>query len=153
MSRFLLAQAPRHLPPWLILGVRSISDHLIRMHRQTTRYRTQADVPLWTGSARIFSSSRIDQLGLVAFPYFPGEQAKHPDPTPTKQNGAQRWAKPLLHISRFGRGVDAQSARMTTETRNNKRSPNKAMVPTPVNVTVPVYARPAPFTSMAHLRR
>jgi hypothetical protein len=34
-----------------------------------------------------------------------------------------------------------------------KNKPNKAMVPTPVNVTVPAYAGPAPFTSVAHLGR
>jgi hypothetical protein len=32
-----------------------------------------------------------------------------------------------------------------------KNEPNKAMVPTPVNVTVPANAGPAPFTSVAHL--
>ena len=34
-----------------------------------------------------------------------------------------------------------------------KTEPNNAMVPTPVNVTVPANAGPAPFTSVAHLWR
>ncbi len=34
-----------------------------------------------------------------------------------------------------------------------KIRPNHAMEPTPVNVTVPAYARTAPFTSVAHLGR
>ncbi len=34
-----------------------------------------------------------------------------------------------------------------------KKSPNNAMEPTPVNVTVPANAGPAPFTSAAHLER
>jgi hypothetical protein len=123
------------------------------MHRQTTRYRTLADVALWTGSARIFAGDRIDQLGLEASPYSPGEQTRRPDPTPTKQFRAVRLTNSFLRISEFGRGVDAGSARMTTESRMIKQSPNKAMVPTPVNVTVPAYAGPAPFTSAAHLHR
>ena len=123
------------------------------MHRQTTRYRTLAGVARQTGSARIFSSLRIDYLGLVTFPHSPGEQVERHEPTPTKQSDARRLATRLLRISRFGLGVDAQSARMATETRNNKRSPNNAMEPTPVNVTIPAYAGVAPFTSAAHLGR
>ena len=34
-----------------------------------------------------------------------------------------------------------------------KNEPNKAMEPTPVNVTVLAYARTAPLTSVAHLGR
>ena len=34
-----------------------------------------------------------------------------------------------------------------------KTEPNNAMEPIPVNVTVRAYARPAPFTFMAHLGR
>ena len=153
MSRSLLAQGSRHLPPWLILGVRSISSHFIEMHRQMNRYRTVADAALLAGSARIFAGSRIDWLGLAAFPCSPGEQTRRSDPTPTKQIGAGRLANSLLHISHFGRGVDARLAQMTTESRTITRSPNKAMVPTPVNVTIPADARIAPFTSAAHLDR
>jgi hypothetical protein len=153
MSRFLLTQAPRHLPPWLIFGVRSISIHVKEMHRQTTRYRSPAGVAQWTGSARIFAGRRIDQLGLAAFPCPPGEPTRRPDPSPTKPIRAGRLANSFLRISEFGCGVDAQSARVTTESRMITRSPNKAMEPTPVNVTVPAYAGPAPFTSVAHLHR
>jgi hypothetical protein len=153
MSRFLLTQAPRHLPPWLILGVRSISSHLIEMHRQTKRYRSPAGVVQWPDSPRIFAGRRIDQLGLATSPCSPGEQAKRLDPTPTKQIGAGRWANSFLRISGFGCGIDAQSARMTTESQMITRSPNKTMVPTPVSVTVPAYAGPAPLTSAAHLHR
>ena len=153
MSRFRLTPDPRHLPPWHIFIVRSISSRLIEMHRQTTRYRSLADVAWWSGSARIFASSRIDQLGLDSFPWWSSEQAKRPDPTPTKQAGAPGFPNGDLRIRRFGHGVDAQSAPITAESRMITRSPNKAMVPTPVNVTVPAYAGPAPFTSVAHLRR
>ena len=123
------------------------------MHRQTTCYRSLAGVEWWTDSARIFAGDRIDQLGLEASPCFPGEQMERPEPTPTKQNGARKLMTRLLCISRFGRGVDTQSAPMTTESRNIKRSPNNAMEPTPVNVTIPANAGLAPFTSVAHLRR
>jgi hypothetical protein len=84
------------------------------MHLQTTRYRTLADVALWTGSARIFAGDRIDWLGLVASPCSSKEQTKRPDPTPTKQFGAGRLTNSFLRISEFGRGVDARLARMTT---------------------------------------
>ena len=153
LSRIMLAHAPRQVSVSLILGVRSISNRFIEMHQQTKRYRTVADVALLAGSARIFADDRIDWLGLVTFPCSPGKQARRPDPTPTKQIGAGRLANSLLRISRFGCGVDARSARKTTESRTITRSPNKAMVPTPVNVTIPAYAGPAPFTSVAHLRR
>ena len=153
LSRIVLSHAPRQASASLILGVRSISNHFIKMHRRTTRYRTLADVALLAGSARIFAGNRTDWIGLAAFPRSPGEQTRRPDPTPTKQIGAGRLANSLLRISRFGCGVDARSARKTTESRTITRSPNKAMVPTPVNVTVPAYAGPAPFTSAAHLER
>lgn len=35
----------------------------------------------------------------------------------------------------------------------NETEPNKAVEPTPVNVTFPAYAGTAPFTSAAHLER
>jgi hypothetical protein len=44
----------------------------------------------------------------------------------------------------------AWAANMTSEM---KSEPNNAMEPTPVNVTVPANAGPAPFTSAAHLGR
>jgi hypothetical protein len=153
MSRSLLTQGSRHLPPRLIFDVRSISSHFIEMHRQTTRYRSPAGAMWWTGSARIFAGHRIDSLGLEASPCSPEEQTRRPGPTPTKQLGAGHLANSFLRISGFGRGVDAQSARMKTESRTITRSPNKAVEPTPVNVTVPAYAGPAPFTSVAHLHR
>jgi len=34
-----------------------------------------------------------------------------------------------------------------------KTEPNKAMEPTPANVTIPAYAGLAPFASVAHLGR
>jgi hypothetical protein len=123
------------------------------MHRQTTRYQSPSGVAPLAVLPRIFAGSRIDLVGLAASPCPPGEQTRRPDPTPTKQIGAGRLANSFLRISRFGCGVDAQSARMTTESRTITRSPNKAMVPTPVNVTIPAYAGPAPLTSAAHLRR
>ena len=123
------------------------------MHRQTKRYRTLAGVALWTGSARIFTGYRIDQLGLGAFPYSPREQTKRPDPTQAKQDGDRRLAKDVLRISRFGRGVDARSARTTFESKMITRSPNKAMEPTRPNVTDRAGARSAPFGRAAHLRR
>ena len=153
MSRFRLAPDPRHLPPWHIFIVRSISNRFIEMHRQTTRYQTLAGVAQWTGSARIFSGYRIDQLGLATSPCSPGEQTRRCDPTPMKQPGALGFPNGGLRISRSGHGVDAQSAPMTAESRTITRSPTTAMVPPPVNVTVPAYAGPAPFTSVAHLRR
>jgi hypothetical protein len=153
LSRIVLTHAPRQASVSLILDVRSISNHLIRMQRQTKRYRSPAGAARLAGLARIFAGYRIDWLGLEARPCFPGEQAARPEPTPAKQNEAPRLATHLLRISRFGRGVDAQSAPMTTESRNNNRSPNKAMEPTPVNVTFPASAGNAPFTSAAHLLR
>jgi hypothetical protein len=153
MSRFRLTPESRHLPPWHIFIVRSISRHFIKMHRQTTRYRSPAGVAQWTGSARIFAGRRVDWLGLVASPCSPGEQTRRPDPMPTKPIRAGSLSNGFLRISEFGCGVDARAARKTTESRMITRSPNKAMVPTPVNVTVPAYAGPAPFTSVAHLRR
>ena len=153
MSRSLLTQGSRHLPARLIFDVRSISSRFIEMHRQTTCYRSPAGVAQWTGSARIFASHRIDQIGLAASPFSTGEQTRHPDPTPTKQIGVGRLANSFLRISGFGRCFDARSALMTSESRKNKQSPNKAMEPTPVNVTFPACAGTAPFTSVAHLRR
>jgi hypothetical protein len=153
MSRFRLAPDPRHLPPWHIFIVRSISSRFIEMHRQTTRYRSPAGVAQRTGSACIFTGHRIDSLGLEASPCSPGEQTRRPDPAPTKQIRAASLSNSSLRISEFGCRVDARSARLTTKSRNNKRSPNKAMEPTPVNVTFPAYAGTAPFTSVAHLRR
>jgi len=123
------------------------------MHRQTTRYRSLADAALWTGSARIFSSSRIDQFGLAASLYLTEEQTKRRDPTPTKQNGAQRLSNSLLRISRFGCGVDARSARTMSEYKMITRSPNKAMEPTRILVTDRAGARSAPSIRAAHLRR
>jgi hypothetical protein len=123
------------------------------MHRQTTRYQTSADAALLAGSVRIFSGYRIDWLGLGAFPRSPGEQTRRLDPTPTKQIRAASPSNSFLRISEFGCGVDARSARWTTESRTITRSPNKAMVPTPVNVTIPADAGIAPFTSVAHLER
>jgi hypothetical protein len=148
-----LAHAPRQASVSLILGVRSISIHFIEMHWQTTRYRSPAGMAWWTDSARIFAGYRIDQLGLARSPCSPGEQTRRPDPTRTKQFGAGRLANSFLDISEFDCGVDGQSARRTTESRTITRSPNKAMVPTPVNVTFPAYAGLAPFTSVAHLHR
>ena len=83
------------------------------MHRQTTRYRSPAGVAQWTGTARIFAGYRIDQLGLVASLYLPGERTRRPDPTPTEQFGADEFANSFLRISGFGCGVDARSAPMT----------------------------------------
>ena len=123
------------------------------MHRQTIRYRTQAGVALWSGSARIFSSSRIDWPGLGSPLYRPEKQIERHDPTPAKQPGIASGRKGLLRISGFGRGVDARSVRRTTESRMITRSPNKAMVPTPVSVTIPAQAGIAPATSAAHLAR
>jgi hypothetical protein len=123
------------------------------MHRQTTRYRTLADVALWTGSARIFAGDRIDQLGLEASPYSPGEQTRHPNPMPTEQFGAGSASNSFLRISGFGRCFDARSARMTSEFRKNKQSPNQAMEPTRPNVTDRAFARSAPFGRAAHLHR
>jgi hypothetical protein len=153
MAQFVLTHALCHLPPWLTLSVRSISSRFIKMHWQTTRYRSPAGVAQWTGSARIFAGSRIGWLGLAASPCSPGEQPRRPGPTPAGQFGAACLSNSFLRISEFGRGVDEQSARMTTESRIITRSPNKAMVPTPVNVTIPAYAGLAPFTSAAHLHR
>ena len=118
-----------------------------------TRYRAPAGAAFWTGSARIFAGDGIDRLGLGAFPFWPGEQGRRPDPTPMKQFRAVRLPPSLLRIGQFGRGVEAQSAQTTIESRHNNQSPNKAMEPTPVNVTVPANAGPAPFTSAAHLGR
>jgi hypothetical protein len=123
------------------------------MHWQTTRYRSPAGVAQWTGSARIFTGGRIDSLGLAASPCSPGEQTKRRDPSPTKQIGAGRLTNSLLRISEFWCGVDARSAQGTTESRTITRSPNKAMVPTPVNVTDRAFARSAPFGRAAHLHR
>ena len=56
------------------------------------------------------------------------------------------------HVSRVARSflAPAQQLRLPmVETI----SPNKAMEPTPVNVTIPANAGLAPFTSVAHLRR
>jgi hypothetical protein len=153
LSRIVLAHAPRQASVSLILGVRSILIHFIEMHRQTTRYQTLADAAFWTGSARIFAGIRIDWLGLVASPCSPGEQTRRPDPMPARQIGAGRVPDSLLRISEVRRGVDARSTHTTTESRTITRSPNKAMVPTPVNVTILADARIAPFTSVAHLRR
>ena len=153
LSRIVLTHAPRQATGSLIFDVRSISSRFIKMHRQTTRYRSPAGEAQWTGSARIFASRRIDWLGLVASPCSPGEQTGRPDPTPTKQIGAGSRSNSFLRISGFGCGVDAQSARMTSEFRKNTQSPNKAMVPTPVSVTILAGARIAPLTSAAHLHR
>jgi hypothetical protein len=148
-----LAHALRQVSVSLIFDVRSISSRFIIMHRQMKRYRTLADAALSAGSARISAGRRIDWPGLAASPCSPGEQARRPDPMPTKPIGAGSLSNGFLRISEFGCGVDARSARKTTESRMITRSPNKAMVPTPVNVTVPAYAGPAPFTSVAHLHR
>jgi hypothetical protein len=153
LSQIVLTHALRQVSVSLILDVRSISSRFIEMHWQTTRYRSPADAVLWAGSARIFASGRIDGLGLAASPCSPREQTRRPDPTPTKQFGAGRLTNSFLRISEFGCRVDARSARLTTESRTITRSPNKAMVPTPVSVTVPAYAGPAPLTSVAHLHR
>ena len=107
----------------------------------------------WAGSARIFAGSRIDCLGLAASTRSLGEQTKRPDPTPMEQIGVASLSNSFLRISGFERGVDAQSARMTNESRMITRSPNKAMVPTPASVTILADARIAPLTSAAHLRR
>ena len=149
----MLAHALRQVSVSHIFIVRSISNRFKEMHRQTKRYRTSADAALLAGSVRIFAGDRIDWLGLAASPFSPGEQTRRPDPTPTKQIGAGKLANSLLRISEFGCGVDARSARLTTESRIITRSPNKAMVPTPVNVTLLANARIAPFTSVAHLDR
>jgi hypothetical protein len=153
LSRIVLTHAPRQASVSLIFDVRSISSRFIKMHWQTTRYRSPASVAQWTGSARIFAGSQIDWLGLAASPCSLGEQPRRPDPTPTGQFGAACLSNTFLRISRFGRCFDARSARTTTESRIITRSPNKAMVPTPVNVTIPAYAGLAPFTSVAHLHR
>jgi hypothetical protein len=153
LSQFVLSHALRQASVSLILGVRSISSRFIEMHWQTTRYRTLAHAASWTGSARIFAGRRIDWLGLVASPCSPGEQARRRDPSPPEQTRVSRLANSFLRISEFGCGVDARSARMTTESRMINQSPNKAMVPTPVNVTILADARIAPFTSVAHLHR
>jgi hypothetical protein len=153
LSQVVLTHALRQVSVSLIFDVRSISSRFIEMHRQTKRYRSQAGAARWTGSARIFAGHLIDSLGLAASPCSPGEQPRRPDPTPTKQIGADLLSNSSLRISEIGCGVDGQSARRTTESRTITRSPNKAMVPTPVNVTVPAYAGPAPFTSAAHLHR
>jgi hypothetical protein len=153
LSRIVLTHAPRQASVSLILDVRSISNRFIEMHRQTKRYRTLADATLSAGSAGIFAGNRIDWLGLATFPCSPGEQTRRPDPTPTEQVRADKLTNSLLRISEFRCGVDARSARLTTKSRMITRSPNKAMVPTPVNVTVLADARTAPFTSVAHLDR
>ena len=123
------------------------------MHRQTTRYRTLTGGALWTGSVRIFAGERIDQLGLVASPYFPGEQIDRRDPMPTKPNETRRLASGHLRISRSGRGIDARSAWTTSEYKMITRSPNKAMEPMRMLVTDRAGARSAPIIRMAHLRR
>ncbi len=153
MSRAVLTHAPRHLPPWLILAVRSIPAILMKRHRQANRYRTQADDTWLAVPPRIFSSYRIGQLGLATCLYFPREQIRRPDPRPTKQSGAVSGPKGFLRISRFGRGVYAQSARSTAESTMITRSPNKAMEPTRPNVTDRAGARSAPFGRAAHLHR
>ncbi len=153
LSQFVLSHALRQASVSLILGVRSISIHLIKMHRQTKRYRTMADAALLAGSARIFAGDRIDWPGLATFPFSPREQTKRPDPTLTKQIGVGRAANSLSRISRFRRGVEAQSARMTTESGNNKQSPNKAMERSRILVTDRAGARSAPSIRLAHLRR
>jgi hypothetical protein len=148
-----LTHALRQASVSLIFDVRSIRAISMKRHRQTNRYRTQADDTWLAVPPRIFSSYRIGQLGLATCLYFPREQIRRPDPRPTKQSGAVIGPKGFLRISRFGRGVYAQSARSTAESTMITRSPNKAMVPTPVSVTILADARIAPLTSAAHLHR
>ena len=116
-------------------------------------YRAQAGVAWLIVLPRIFSRSRIDQRGLAECLYLPGGQIGRRDPRPAKQPGVGSGRKGCLRISRFGRGVDAQSAQMTTETEMITRSPNKAMEPTRILVTDRAAARSAPSIRAAHLRR
>ncbi len=153
MSRFLLRRKSRHLPPWLTFDVRSIRSSLMKRHRQMILYRALARVALWTGSARIFSSLRIDWLGLAAFPYLVGEQTRGRDPTPPKQFRAVRRSNGFSRIIRFVRGVDTLSPRITTESRNIKRAPNNAIERSRILVTDRAIARSAPSIRLAHLGR
>jgi hypothetical protein len=149
----MLAHAPRQVSVSLILDVRSIRSILMKRHRQTKDYRSPADVAWFTVPPRIFSSSRIDRPGLVSFSYSPRERMRRPDPTPTQQFRVARGPKAFLRIIRFSRGVDARSARMTTESRMITRSPNKAMERSRLLVTDHAIACSAPSSRLAHLRR
>jgi len=123
------------------------------MHRQTKYYRCLADAAPCAVLPRIFSSYRIDHLGLAACLYFPREQARRPDPWPAKQSRVASGPKGFLRISMFGRGVDAQSAPMTTEPETITRSPNHAMERSRLLVTDRAIARSAPSSRLAHLGR
>jgi hypothetical protein len=153
LSQIVLSHAPRQASGSLILDVRSIRAISMKRHRQTKDYRAQVGVAWFTVPPRIFSSCRIDQLGLATCLYLPREQIRRPDPRPTKQSGAVSGPKGFLRISRFGRGLDARSAQMATESRRMTRSPNNAMERSRILVTVRAYARPAPSIRLAHLGR
>ncbi len=153
LSQFVLTHAPRQASVSLIFDVRSIRAILMKRQRQAKDYQAQAALAWFTVPPRIFSSYRIDQLGLATCLYSPSEQIRRPDPRPTKQSGAVSGPKGFLRISRFGRGVYAQSARSTAESNMITRSPNKAMEPTRPNVTDRAGARSAPFGRAAHLHR
>jgi hypothetical protein len=153
LSQFVLTHALRQASVSLIFDVRSIRSTLMKRHWQTKGYRTPADVVLLAVPPRIFSSSRIDRLGFVSFPWWSREQTRRPDPTPTNQPGAASGPKGVLRISRFGCGAYAQSAQMTTELETITRSPNKAMERSRLLVTDRAIARSAPSSRLAHLAR